>query len=224
MDLKKLIEIQRVLSKKVVLEDVLRFEDIEYVAGVDQSFVVKENEKVISACVVLTFPDLEVVKRCVGIEDVTFPYIPTFLMFREGKPAVKVVKKALKGLENVVVLVDGSGIAHPRRCGLATYIALMTETPTVGITKRKLFGRAENPTGVMDHRPMYDNGNVIGYALKPCKRCNPIYISPGSFVTPKSALNIVKACLRGYKLPEPIRLAHQMATAKDFDLSSFFEF
>ena len=91
----------------------------------------------------LSFPKLEVVKEGVEIENVDFPYIPTFLMFREGKPAVNVVKKVLKDVDNVVLLVDGSGIAHPRRCGLATYVAIETGFPSIGITKRRLHGRVE---------------------------------------------------------------------------------
>jgi deoxyribonuclease V len=225
MDLQKLAELQKELAKSVVLEDRIKLSEVKYVAGVDQSFIGKKKEKVISACIVLTFPELEVVKKHVEVEDVTFPYIPTFLMFREGDPAVKAVKKALNGVNDVVVLVDGSGIAHPRRCGLATYIALKLNVPTIGITKKKLFGRVELPQEAMESKPIYDNDEIIGYALKPCKNCNPIFISPGSFITPESALNIVKMCLRGYRLPEPIRLAHQLATkSKNMDLSSFFEF
>ncbi|ADB58138.1 endonuclease V [Archaeoglobus profundus] len=221
MNLKELEEYQKkIANKKVVLEDKIKIEDLKFVAGVDQAFV---GNKVISACVLLKFPRLEVVKEGVEIEDVEFPYIPTFLMFREGKPAVNVVRKVLKDVDNVVLLVDGSGIAHPRKCGLATYIAIETGIPSIGITKRRLYGRVEDPKDVMEVKPIYDNSEIIGYALKPCKNCNPIYISPGSYVTPETALEIVKACLKGYKLPEPIRLAHKLANAsKNRKLSDFF--
>ncbi len=221
MNLKELEEFQLKLSKKVVLEDRIKIEDLKFVAGVDQAFV---GNKVISACVLLSFPELEVVKEGVEIENVEFPYIPTFLMFREGKPAVNVVKKVLKDVDNVVLLVDGSGIAHPRKCGLATYIAIETGIPSIGITKRRLYGRVEEPRDVMEAKPIYDNSEIIGYALKPCKNCNPIYISPGNYVKPETALKIVKSCLRGYKLPEPIRLAHNLANkSKNRKLSEFFQ-
>ena len=221
MNLKELEEFQLKLSKKVVLEDRIKIEDLKFIAGVDQAFV---GNKVISACVLLSFPELEVVKEGVEIENVEFPYIPTFLMFREGKPAVNVVKKVLKDVDNVVLLVDGSGIAHPRKCGLATYIAIETGIPSIGITKRRLYGRVEEPRDVMEAKPIYDNSEIIGYALKPCKNCNPIYISPGNYVKPETALKIVKSCLRGYKLPEPIRLAHNLANkSKNRKLSEFFQ-
>ena len=226
MDLEKLKRFQKELAKKVVLEDRIRLKDIRFVLGVDQSFVGKKREKVISACVALSFPELEIVEKNVRVEDVTFPYIPTFLMFREGDPAVRAVKAVLDkvGRDRTVVLVDGSGIAHPRRCGLATYVALKLNVPTIGITKRKLYGEVELPEEEGEAKPIYDGDEIIGYALKPCRMCKPIFISPGSYITPKTALEIAVACIRGYKLPEPIRLAHELATkSKSQTLSAFFE-
>ena len=226
MDLEKLKRFQEELAKKVVLEDRVRLKDLKFVLGVDQSFVGKKREKVISACVALSFPELEVVEKNVRVEDVNFPYIPTFLMFREGDPAVRAVKAVLDrvGREGAIVLVDGSGIAHPRRCGLATYIALKLNVPTIGITKRKLYGRVELPEEEGEAKPIYDGNEIIGYALKPCKMCNPIFISPGSYITPKTALEVVIACLKGHKLPEPVRLAHELATkSKSQTLSAFFD-
>ncbi len=225
MDLEKLKRFQEELAKRVVLEDFVRPDDLDFVLGVDQSFVGKGKEKVISACVALSFPELYEVDRNVSVEDVNFPYIPTFLMFREGDPAVRAVKPVLERIRGrAVVIVDGSGIAHPRRCGLATYIALKLEVPTVGVTKRKLYGEVELPEKEMEAKPIYDGKEIIGYALKPCKVCKPIFISPGSYLTPKTALEIVRSCIRGHKLPEPIRLAHELATkSKSKNLSEFFE-
>ncbi len=226
MDLERLKRFQEELAKKVVLEDRIGLKDLEFVLGVDQSFVGRKREKVISACVALNFPELEVVEKNVRVEEVDFPYIPTFLMFREGDPAVRAVKPVLDRIDRdkAVVLVDGSGIAHPRRCGLATYVALRLNVPTVGITKRKLYGEVELPEREMEARPIYDRGEVIGYALKTCKNCKPIFVSPGSYLTPKTALEIVIACVKGHKLPEPVRLAHELATkSKSQTLSAFFD-
>ncbi|HIP25208.1 MAG TPA: endonuclease V [Archaeoglobus profundus] len=225
MDLEKLKRIQEELAKNVVLQDYIKSEEVKFVIGVDQSFI--GEKKIVSACVVLTFPDLREFSSNVRVEDVKFPYIPTFLMFREGDPAVNVIKDALKEVdkENTIILVDGSGIAHPRRCGLATYIALKLKIPTIGVTKRKLFGEVTYPKKVMEATPIYDKNEVIGYALKPCKMCNPIFISPGSYITPKTALKIVMKCMKGHKLPEPIRLAHELATkSKSQSLSFFLDF
>ncbi len=226
MDLEKLRRFQEELAKRVVLKDFVKPEELEFVLGVDQSFVGKKQEKVISACVALTFPELKRIDQNVCIEDVNFPYIPTYLMFREGDPAVRAIKPVLERLDGkrVVIIVDGSGIAHPRRCGLATYIALKLKTPAIGITKRKLYGDVELPKEEMEAKPIYDGDEVIGYALKPCKVCKPIFVSPGSYVTPETALEIVKACIRNHKLPEPVRLAHELATrSKSQSLTSFME-
>ena len=220
--IEELIELQRRISERVVLKDSLPFESIEYVAGVDQAFFKRGGDDyVVSACVVMRFPSLNIVKEYYTVDRVTFPYIPTFLMFREGEPAVKAVKAALEGIKNVVVLVDGSGIAHPRKCGLATYIALETGIPTIGITKRKLYGEVADPDA--DVSPLLDRENpnkVIGYTLKPCKRCKHIFISPGSFISPETSLRIVKACIKKGKLPEPVRLAHNVAAKAKLDYLS----
>jgi deoxyribonuclease V len=219
--IEKLIELQRRISEKVVLKDSLPFDSIQYVAGVDQAFFKKKGEDyVVSACVVMRFPSLNVVREFHTVDKVTFPYIPTFLMFREGDPAVKAVKTALEGLENAVVLVDGSGIAHPRRCGLATYIAVETGIPTIGITKRKLYGEVAEPDA--DVSPLLDgeNGEIIGYTLKPCKRCKHIFISSGGYISPETSLKIVKVCIKKGKLPEPIRLAHNLAAKAKSDYLS----
>ncbi|OYT34560.1 endonuclease V [Archaeoglobales archaeon ex4484_92] len=203
MNIERLKKIQFELAKKVKLEDKYRIGDIEYVVGVDQAFI---GDFIISAAVLLTFPDLNEVRKEYRIEETSFPYIPSFLMFREGDPAVRVVKRILE--PRSLILVDGSGIAHPRRCGLATYIAIKTGEPSVGVTKKKLYGSVDHEGGLT---VLKDNSEIIGYVLKSCKRCKPIYISPGNYISPKSALVAVKMCLRGHKLPEPIRLAHVYA-------------
>ncbi len=203
MNLEELRKIQEEMAKSVVLVDSIPLEELRYVVGVDQAFV---SDEVISCAVKLTFPELEVVDRAVRVEKVTFPYIPTFLMFREGQPAVNAVKELID--DGTAIMVDGSGIAHPRRCGLATYIALKLKKPTVGITKKRLFGEMiEVENGLWK---LLEGSKTIGYALRTCKRCKPIYISPGSYISPDSALKLTRMCLKGYKLPEPIRIADKM--------------
>ncbi|WP_290726694.1 endonuclease V [Archaeoglobus sp.] len=203
MNLEELRKIQERMAKSVVLDDLIPLDDIKYVVGVDQAFI---DDKIISCAVKLRLPELEVVDKSVKTEKVSFPYIPTFLMFREGEPAVNAVKDLVD--ERTAIMVDGSGIAHPRRCGLATYIALKLRKPTVGITKKRLFGEVVKLSEEL--AKIVDGEEVIGFALKTCKRCNPIYISPGSFISPESALKLVQECLKGYKLPEPVRIADKM--------------
>ncbi len=217
VNLEELKKIQEELAKSVDLKDKVNLNDLEYIIGVDQSF---SGDIVISGSVLLNFKSLKVIKSEISIDKVKFPYIPTFLMFREGEPAVNSVKKVLKHvkekhIEKTVIMVDGSGIAHPRRCGLATFIALKTGVPSIGITKKRLYGKVVEPTKEYETTPILDevSNDLIGYAFKPCKICKPIYISPGSFISTNTALEIVKKCMRGYKLPEPIRLAHDIVTS-----------
>ncbi|WP_290623257.1 MULTISPECIES: endonuclease V [unclassified Archaeoglobus] len=205
MNLEKLKAIQEELARKVVLKDMYSLDEVKYVVGVDQAFL---NDEVVSCAVKFTFPELKRVDEAVSVERVEFPYIPTFLMFREGEPAVKVVKKMVE--ERTIILVDGSGIAHPRRCGLATYIAISVGKPAVGITKKRLYGDVVEEGGLVK---LKEGDKTIGYVLKTCKRCKPIYISPGSYISPETSLKIVQMCLKGYKLPEPVRAAHNLASA-----------
>ncbi|RLI77474.1 endonuclease V [Archaeoglobales archaeon] len=213
MDLQRLTKFQEKLAKSVIIEDKVKLKKLKFVVGVDQAFI---DDKVISACVILGYPELELIDSNAVIEGTKFPYIPTFLMFREGMPAVRALRGLMDGLmdnkKNAVIMVDGSGIAHPRKCGLATFIALKLKTPTIGITKKKLYGFVEKPRKEMEAKPIYDeNRSIIGYSLKSCKRCNPIFISPGSYITPDTALKLVIKCIKKYKLPEPIRCAHNLA-------------
>ncbi|MCS7143457.1 MAG: endonuclease V [Archaeoglobaceae archaeon] len=200
MNIQELKEIQLKIAEKVDLRDRYRIDEIKHVIGVDQTFI---EDKILSCAVKFNFPELKEIGRNFSLDEVKFPYIPGYLMFREGDPAVNAVKELIS--ENTIIIVDGSGIAHPRKCGLATYIAVKTETPAVGITKKRLFGEIE---GNGDVRAIKDAHRVIGYAIKGCKNCKEIYISPGSFISPETALEIVKICMKG-KLPLPIKIAHE---------------
>lgn len=200
MNLEELKKEQLRIAERVDLRDRYRVEELRYVIGVDQTFI---GDKVISCAVKFEFPALKEVSRNFSVEEVTFPYIPTFLMFREGEPAVNAVKGLIS--DATVVLVDGSGIAHPRRCGLATYVAVKTNTPAIGVTKKKLYGEV---FGRGEIREIRDRGEIIGYTFKACGNCKELYISPGSFVSPKTALEIVKICTRK-NLPIPIEAAHE---------------
>ncbi len=207
--LEEMRKIQKELSRKVITRG--KFE-ADYVIGVDQAF---SGDTVISACVALDL-ELNVVCNVIHAERTEVPYIPTYLMFREGPSAVNAVKKILKKLDSdkVCIMVDGSGIAHPRKCGLATYVGLSLSVQSIGITKSKLYGFYKKELKeVLDCTEIFDEkGEKIGYVLKTCKKCKPIYISPGHMISPDEALKAVLVCLKGYKLPEPVRLAHELAT------------
>ena len=202
--LERLKRTQELLAKKVILED--RFDrPVELVAGLDVGF--RPDGMAVAACVLLSFPDLEVLETVLAEMEPKLPYIPGLLAFRE----VPVMLKALKRLKRRpdIVLVDAQGIAHPRRCGEATHLGLAARLPTIGVAKRRLCGQAPfMPVRPDSWAPLYDRGELLGFVYLSKARCRPIYISPGHMVSFSSALELVRACLRGHKLPEPTRLAH----------------
>ncbi len=196
-----LLDVQKLVADRVITED--DFGELRLIAGVDQAFL---DDRIISGVVVLKYDSLEVVERAYSIQPVNYPYIPTFLSFREG-PAIVGTFKKLKNPPDIL-MVDGAGINHPRRAGIATHIGVALDVPTIGITKKILCGTGEEPSEVGEANPLVYEGKNIGWLLKSSKRSRAIVVAPGHRVSLESSLSIVKACLRGHKLPEPARLAH----------------
>jgi deoxyribonuclease V len=110
-----------------------------------------------------------------------------------------------------IMLVDGAGINHPRRAGIATHVGVALDVPTIGITKKILCGEGKEPAQAGEANPLIYEGKKVGWLLKSSKRSRAIVVAPGHKVSFDSSLSIVKSCLRGHKLPEPARLAHEYA-------------
>ncbi len=199
-----LLEAQRLVAEKVIIRD--DYNTLRLIAGADQAFL---DEKVISCIIVLDYTSLEIVDHSSSIQGVSFPYIPTFLSFREG-PAIAEAFAKLK-VKPDIMIVDGAGINHPRSAGIATHIGVVLDIPTIGVTKRILCGTSDEPLSIGEANPLIYDGKQVGWLLKSEKRSRPIIVAPGHRVSLESSLSIVKCCLRGHKLPEPIRLAHNGA-------------
>ncbi|HLB71440.1 MAG TPA: endonuclease V [Candidatus Methanoperedens sp.] len=200
-----LLAIQRYVAEKAIISD--DSGEPGLIAGVDQAFL---DDQIISGIVVLKYGSLEVEERAHSSLPVDFPYIPTFLSFREGAAIVSAYKKLMKKPD--ILMVDGVGINHPRQAGIATHIGVSLDVPTIGITKKILWGSGKEPALVSEASSLLYEGKKIGWLLKSSKRSRPIIIAPGHRVSLESSLSIVKACLRGHKLPEPARLAHEYAS------------
>lgn len=196
-----LLTAQKLVAEMVITED--DFGELQLIAGVDQAFV---DDRIISGIVVLKYGSLEVVERTYSILPLNYPYISTFLSFREG-PAIVSTFKKLKCLPDILI-VDGAGINHPRRAGIATHIGVALDVPTIGVTKKILCGKGEVPLSPGEANPLIYNDQQVGWLLKSEKRSKPIVVAPGHRVSIESSLSIVKKSLRGHKLPEPGRLAH----------------
>lgn len=204
VDLEKLIEIQEKLSRKVSLRDKFQKRKI---AGVDIAY---KGDIAFCGAVILDYNTLEIIEERVVKSTVDFPYVPTLLAFREVKPILKVVKR-LKSFPDILV-IDGQGIAHPRGLGIASHIGVLLDLATIGVAKRLLCGKVEGKIELRKPQPILFNDAKVGYALKTKKNTSPIYISPGHKVSTESSVDIVLHCLKKHKLPEPTRLAHELAT------------
>ena len=198
---KSLIACQDLVAKLAVVKD--DFGELRLIGGVDQAFI---DNTIFSAIIVLDHFSLETIERIHSIQPVNYPYIPTFLSFREGPVIVNTFRK-LK-IRPDILMVDGAGINHPRSAGIATHIGVALDVPTIGITKKILCGTGDEPSDVGEATELVHEGRHVGWLLKSEKRSRPLVVAPGHRVSLESSLSIVRSCLRGHKLPEPIRVAH----------------
>jgi len=202
-DLERLRKIQMEIAGRVILED--RFEGpIERVTGFDTAFLDKEA---IAGAVTVNYHTMQVMERKAIRQRMAFPYIPTFLSFREGPLIIKLVKR-LESRPDVLML-DSQGIAHPLFCGCASYVGVVLSQPTIGVAKSRLCGDyTQNPEKVGEWTPLTYQGRTVGAVLLSKRHCNPIFVSVGHMITLETAIRVVKHFLIGHKIPEPIRLAH----------------
>lgn len=193
-------DIQAKIAVAVSTED--EFGNLKIIAGSDCAFL---GDLIICGVVLLDYETMEVIEGTHVIQKVNFPYITTYLTFREGKPVVDALSKLKEKPD--LLMVDGCGINHPRKAGLATHIGVVTDIPTIGIAKKILCGVAEKPeTG--EAKPLVFQEQQVGWLLKTTRRSNPIIVAPGHRISMNTCLEVTRKCLRGYKLPEPTRLAH----------------
>ena len=204
---------QAAMRKLVSLTD--GFGEVKTIAGVDLSLNDEKNEGH-ALVVVLSYPDFHVVETRYATAPLKMPYVSGLLSFRESP----IVLEAFTQVQTVpdLVLVDGQGQAHPRGFGIACHLGVLLDVPTVGVAKSRLYGQFEaealgEAAGV--HVPLWDRSHrqVIGSVLRTKPRTNPLFISPGHRVSVESATRLVQECLRGYRLPEPTRQAHNLITA-----------
>ncbi len=199
-------KMQKLLSKKLIFEDTLP-DKIKYVAGVDISY---QNGNSIGAVAVLDYKSLHIVETKVAYVKTRIPYVPTLLSFREIPPAYSAVRKL--EIKPDVFMVDGQGFAHPYGLGFASHLGLMLDRSTVGVAKSHLYGKIE---GAGEHRQvelLKEKGKVVGAEVITRQGTKPIYVSVGHKVSLDRAVRLVLDCAVKYRLPEPIRSAHRLAT------------
>ena len=204
------VRLQDALRAKVVVQQ-LPVDKISHVAGVDASY---GDERIFAAAIVLDYSTLEPIEKATAQLPLSFPYIPGLLSFREA-PAVLEALGKLSTLPDVL-FVDGHGVAHPRRFGMACHLGIMLNIPTIGCGKSILIGEHASlgeTTG--STAELMADGECVGLVVRSRQHVKPVYVSVGHRVDLDSARRIVLSCTRGYRLPEPSRLAHQLAARND---------
>ena len=199
MNIQKLKEEQERLAHKVLIQD--SFDSLTTIGGCDQSYA---GKKIISSVVVVNAKTLEVIEKTSAILDCDFPYIPGYLSYREAPVIIEAFNK-LKNKPDIL-LVDGNGILHPRRIGLASHVGIALDVPTIGVAKNLTFGQNSEGKIIIDKE-------VCAVEFVSRKYARPVYVSPGHKVSLSTALEVIKNSIKPpHKLPEPLHIAHRLAT------------
>ncbi|MDD5094697.1 MAG: deoxyribonuclease V [Dehalococcoidia bacterium] len=204
---KQAVLIQQAMADRVSKEEYPGI--VQFIAGVDIS-VSKSDNMARGAVVVLSYPELKVVESRIAERAIEFPYVPGLLSFREAPVLLAACEKLSHNPD--VIFVDGQGLAHPRRLGLASHLGVLWDKPTIGCAKSRLCGTHE-PVGseAGSIADLIDGGQTIGAVLRTRANTKPLYISVGHRISLEAAIQMVLKCCKGYRLPEPTRLAHLAA-------------
>jgi len=198
------IKIQKELAERIVKKGKLG--KIEYIAGMDVS-AGRKGKPATAAIVLLEYPSLKKVAVVIERGRLELSYVPGLLSFREAPLLIGAAAKL--AVEPDLIMVDGQGIAHPRRMGLASHIGLLLEKPTIGCAKSLLCGSYQQP-GVEpgSYSEIIDSGETIGAVLRTRENVKPVFVSTGHMIGLEEAISLTLKTCRGFRLPEPVRLAH----------------
>ena len=212
MDLADLRQQQLSLAGSTIREDRFIVDPPRLIGGADVGFE-QGGEITRAAMVLLSYPQLELVEYQIARIPTTMPYIPGFLSFREYPALLKAWQMLSQKPD--LLFVDGHGISHPRRLGVASHFGLLVDVPTIGVAKKRLCGKFE-PLGPEPGAlaPLMDKGEQLAWVWRSKARCNPLFIATGHRISLDSALGWAQRCTRGYRLPEPTRWADAVASGR----------
>jgi deoxyribonuclease V len=203
---------QREIAEACEIRD--RIGEVRTVAGADTSMKWRDSRGPIHAAIApLTWPDRAPLPAAIATEIPPFAYVPGYLGFREAPALVSAWERLAD--KPAILFVDGHGRAHPRRCGIATHLGVLLDTPTVGVAKSILCGRIEGELGEEPGAtaPLVDRGEVVAMAIRTRARSLPVYIGTGHRVSLETAVEWVLSLSGGRRLPLTTRLAHDAANA-----------
>ena len=200
--------IQESLRERVITED--HFGEIRTVAGVDIGIKKGLGR---AAAVLLDFPSLALRDYVVIKAELRFPYVPGLLSFRECPPALAALR-ALPQRPDLLVC-DGQGLAHPRRFGIACHLGVLLDIPAIGAAKSRLIGAHDAPAAERGSQAaLLDGEEVIGAVLRTRANTRPMYVSVGHRISLDTAVALTLHCAPRYRIPEPTRQAHKLASEK----------
>ncbi len=205
-DLETLAKLQERLASRLELKKYVK--PVNLVGGADCGYD-KKKERIGASVVILRLPDFEIVETSQAIQKVKFPYVPTFLSFREGPVFFDAFRKVKKKPE--VTFFDGNGIAHPRRMGLASYVGVLLGIATIGCAKNPLYPFLLPPEDRGAYTSLLnDKQEKVGVCLRTRTGIKPIFVSPGNRTDIASSIEIVLSCTK-FRIPEPLRAAHRLS-------------
>lgn len=174
------------------------FGKLNYIAGIDCSYY---DDLIIGGAVVVDLNTLEPTEKAHAVFKLDFPYIPGLLAYREAKAMIGAFRKVKSDVD--VLMIDGFGTNHPRRCGIATQIGLRLEMPTIGAGKSFLCG------DIRDDGYVYQGDERTGKLVYSRTSKKPVYVSPGHRISLETSVELVEKCMKSGRIPEPTRLAHE---------------
>ena len=199
----KAICIQKNLAEKVLSRPLDRL--VKIIAGADIAYI---SNTAYAGVVLLEYPSLETIAEFTLKAEIQFPYIPGLLSFREAPALLQLFQKVSPTPQ--LVMLDGQGLAHPRKLGLASHLGLFLDCPTIGCAKSRLIGRHSDPTAEKgSSTPLIDNHEqTIGAVVRSKEGCKPIFVSVGHLIDLDNAVRWTLNCVTRYRIPEPTRRAH----------------
>ncbi|OGP87559.1 MAG: hypothetical protein A2156_15135 [Deltaproteobacteria bacterium RBG_16_48_10] len=199
------IGIQKTLRERVTLK--ATFSELKHIGGGDVGYSNNRNQ-LLGVIVVLSFPEMEMLDFATAFGKIRFPYIPGLLSFREGPILIKTFNRLR--IKPDVMIFEGQGIAHPRGFGLASHLGLWLDLPSIGCTKTPLVNDYVSPgTSKGSFEWIQSEGKKVGAALRTKEGVKPVFISPGHRMNLPTSIQIILATCQSFRIPEPLRRAHQ---------------
>ena len=204
-DYSELRRLQETRSRQVRLEPLQR--QPETAAGVDAAYI---GEEIVAVAVLFELATLTPVERSFVIARPALPYIPGLLSFREGPHLAEAVNRLSRRPD--LLIVDGQGIAHPKRFGLACHLGVELEIPAIGCAKSRLVGEYAEPASERgSSTPLLYRDEMVGAVLRTRRSVKPVFVSPGHLISIEAAVALVLRTTAGFRLPEPQRAADRFA-------------